>query len=83
MSYLKSLLKPENPKLPTDFQIKPFKDKNNSTARILSTKWSNYEIGKISGGKPFTLNTYIDYLDKFYKGYFRGPYDNQDFKPEL
>ena len=75
------------------WDLQPFKDKNNSTARILSrilpTKWSNYEIGKISGGKPFTLNTYIDYLDKFYKGYFRGPYDKswkrnyQDFKPGL
>ena len=58
-------------------------------SRILPTKWSNYEIGKISGGKPFTLNTYIDYSDKFYKGYFRGPYDKswkrnyQDFKPGL
>ena len=75
------------------WDLQPFKDKNNSTARILSrilpTKWSNYEIGKILGGKPFTLNTYIDYSDKFYKGYFRGPYDKswkrnyQDFKPGL
>lgn len=75
------------------WDLQPFKDKNNSTARILSrilpTKWSNYEIGKILGGKPFTLNSYIDYSDKFYKGYFRGPYDKswkrnyQDFKPGL
>nr|DAO83137.1 MAG TPA: hypothetical protein [Bacteriophage sp.] len=30
---------------------------------------SHYEVGKILGGKPFTLNTYIDYSDNFYKGH--------------
>lgn len=73
------------------WDLHPFKNKNNSISRILSMilpkKISNYEIGKLLGGKPFTLNTYIDYSDKFYRGSFRGvPIKNRyykDFKSSL
>lgn len=87
------LYTPPKPTTSLETRINDLKETNPSKyrelSRILPTKWSNYEIGKISGGKPFTLNTYIDYSDKFYKGYFRGPYDKswkrnyQDFKPGL
>jgi hypothetical protein len=66
------------------WDLHPFKDKNNSTSEILSIllpkKLSHYEVGKILGGKPFTLNTYIDYSDNFYKGHWRGPYKNRSWK---
>ncbi len=66
------------------WDLHPFKDKNNSTSEILSIllpkKLSHYEVDKILGGKPFTLNTYIDYSDNFYKGHWRGPYKNRSWK---
>ena len=58
------------------WDLQPFKEQKRNFlgyfGKFIPEKMKDIEVSDIMGGKPFTLNMYIPYSTKAYKGHFRG-----------